>query len=356
MALGDVLAATPFDRTTWSSADRVAAADLERGLALRVVGELQAARRCFDSAASAASRPGPLSDALGAVLTAEGALADHAPAADAGEDLVVSESRQVAFDEGIAVYEATRAIPVGARDHVGRLLRQALQLAPASPFLEIGIGTGRMASLVCAFHPHVYGVDIASKMLFTTRAKLPSARLSAASATRLPFPDGTFGAVGCFLLFHVIEAWRAAVDEAWRVLAPGGRLVVSIGNAKAGHPHEWIYERYWGAVRRAATEVRRIGARGTDVRDHALAALPVINVQEDTIGWSTGESAATAVARLAIGVHHATWAVPVHLHAEGVRAILHAVHPGGQIDPVPHSLDLTVFTKSDQAVTRRSET
>src|SRR5207248_11630242 len=45
-------------------------------------------------------------------------------------------------------------------------------------------------------------------------------------ARTLPFPDGTFGAVGCFLALHLIPEPFRAVREMIRVLAPGGRIVL----------------------------------------------------------------------------------------------------------------------------------
>lgn len=45
-------------------------------------------------------------------------------------------------------------------------------------------------------------------------------------ARTLPFPDGTFDAVGCFLALHLIPEPFRAIREMVRVLAPGGRIVL----------------------------------------------------------------------------------------------------------------------------------
>lgn len=45
-------------------------------------------------------------------------------------------------------------------------------------------------------------------------------------ARSLPFPDGTFDAVGCFLALHLIPEPFRAVREMIRVLAPGGRIAI----------------------------------------------------------------------------------------------------------------------------------
>jgi SAM-dependent methyltransferase len=46
-------------------------------------------------------------------------------------------------------------------------------------------------------------------------------------ATRLPAGTGTFGSVLAVHVLHLIPDWRLAVDEAVRVLRPGGALVAS---------------------------------------------------------------------------------------------------------------------------------
>jgi SAM-dependent methyltransferase len=51
--------------------------------------------------------------------------------------------------------------------------------------------------------------------------------LAQADATRLPFAAGTFGSVLAVHVLHLIPDWRVAVDEAVRVLRPGGALVAS---------------------------------------------------------------------------------------------------------------------------------
>jgi ubiquinone/menaquinone biosynthesis C-methylase UbiE len=46
-------------------------------------------------------------------------------------------------------------------------------------------------------------------------------------ARELPFGDGTFDAVGCFLALHLVPEPFRALAELIRVLAPGGRIAIS---------------------------------------------------------------------------------------------------------------------------------
>ncbi|MEE3917834.1 class I SAM-dependent methyltransferase [Micromonospora sp. BRA006-A] len=65
------------------------------------------------------------------------------------------------------------------------------------------------------------GVDLSGGQLRHARARLPVAR---ADATALPLSTGAVPAVACVLAHTDMPDYPAAVAEAARVLAPGGRL------------------------------------------------------------------------------------------------------------------------------------
>jgi ubiquinone/menaquinone biosynthesis C-methylase UbiE len=121
----------------------------------------------------------------------------------------------------------------------GRQLRASiadrLKVGPGDRVLDVGCGPGRLALVLAqrvAPAGFVTGIDPAKQMLARARAKARRAGVLAefqeAYAQRLPFSDATFDAVSCTLaLHHVAEQDRAtAVAEMYRVLRPGGRLVI----------------------------------------------------------------------------------------------------------------------------------
>ena len=97
--------------------------------------------------------------------------------------------------------------------------------------LEIGSGSGAMASEVLATHPgaRITATDFDPDMLERGLPLLSPygdrASVRQADATALPFPDGRFDAVVSFLMLHHVGRWETALSEAVRVLRPGGRLV-----------------------------------------------------------------------------------------------------------------------------------
>jgi ubiquinone/menaquinone biosynthesis C-methylase UbiE len=97
--------------------------------------------------------------------------------------------------------------------------------------LDVATGAGHTAH---AFAPHVAKViasDITEPMLAEAR-KLAKAKGLAnvatahAQAEDLPFPDGSFHLVTCRLAAHHFANPAAFVSEAYRVLAPGGKIAV----------------------------------------------------------------------------------------------------------------------------------
>jgi ubiquinone/menaquinone biosynthesis C-methylase UbiE len=95
--------------------------------------------------------------------------------------------------------------------------------------LEVGAGTGRNF----AFYPQgvtLTGVDLSPAMLAIARQRAEDLGLAAdlreADAEALPFSNASFDTVVCTLCLCTIPDDRAAIGEMWRVLRPGGRLLL----------------------------------------------------------------------------------------------------------------------------------
>jgi SAM-dependent methyltransferase len=134
----------------------------------------------------------------------------------------------VNFDRAAGYYDATRALPGTVMEELTRIL--AAELAGYQPCLEIGVGTGRFALPLRTAGIDMAGTDISGAMLRRLAANAGGASpfpLAQADATRLPFGAGSFGSILAVHVLHLIPDWRIAVDEAMRVLRPGGALVAS---------------------------------------------------------------------------------------------------------------------------------
>lgn len=130
------------------------------------------------------------------------------------------------------VYDFSRKYYLLGRDHMIR----ALDVPVGGSILEIGCGTGRNLALAARSHPaaRLYGVDISAEMLKNARRNAPMAMLEQGDATRfdakLLLGQSTFDRVFMSYTLSMIPDWQAALDQAARLLAPGGRLhIVDFG-------------------------------------------------------------------------------------------------------------------------------
>lgn len=101
-------------------------------------------------------------------------------------------------------------------------------------FLDVATGTADLAIAAANAHPgiQVTGIDFSPEMLAVGRRKIGERRLEGrirllqADALTLPFPDGSFDAVGIAFGIRNMPDRLRALQEMRRVLAPGGRVFV----------------------------------------------------------------------------------------------------------------------------------
>jgi len=113
---------------------------------------------------------------------------------------------------------------------------EAALLALLSPdgigdFLDVGTGTGRMLELFGPRAEHAVGIDLSREMLAVARVNLERAGLRNCSLRQgdmyqLPLANETFDAAVFHQVLHYAEDPARALQEAGRVLKPGGRLVI----------------------------------------------------------------------------------------------------------------------------------
>ncbi len=126
-------------------------------------------------------------------------------------------------------YDLMNRLMTGFQDV--RWRRQVIKLArltSASRLLDLGSGTGDLAREAIAQVPglKVAAADFTHEMMRVGAQTVGPLDFSTADALRLPFKDTTFDAVvSGFLMRNVIDVHKA-LQEQYRVLKTGGRIVI----------------------------------------------------------------------------------------------------------------------------------
>jgi len=122
---------------------------------------------------------------------------------------------------------------------------------------DIGCGPGMQAQLWAERGHKVFGLDINAPFIEIARQRAEDAELviqfDVGSATELPYPDASMDvALLPELLEHVVD-WQGCLDEAIRILKPGGLLYLSTTNWLCPVQQEFnlpLYSWYPGFIKR----------------------------------------------------------------------------------------------------------
>jgi ubiquinone/menaquinone biosynthesis C-methylase UbiE len=114
--------------------------------------------------------------------------------------------------------------------------------------LDIGCGTGNqlVANRGAITGARLVGVDRSRGMLRQARPKAADILWVQAEATALPLPAGSFDFVSCQYAFHHFREKADMLREVFRVLRPGGRVVLR--NLFPQESADWLYYDYFPAA------------------------------------------------------------------------------------------------------------
>jgi arsenite methyltransferase len=156
--------------------------------------------------------------------------------------------------------------------------------------LDLGCGSGWATRLLArevrqdasgeAHDAHVVGLDVSDEMIRLARQasrELSNLRFFVGSATQIPAQDDFFDRVLSVESFYYYPDQGLALDEVFRVLAPGGRLFILINLYTDNE-----YSLQWVDQLKVPVHVRSAAEYVTMLREHGYANTEWRQVPDDT--------------------------------------------------------------------------
>lgn len=127
-------------------------------------------------------------------------------------------------------WDAIRSLHI-AESEVEAAMGALIRLRSIGRLVDIGTGTGRMLELFGSGAVSATGVDRSPEMLRLARVKLSESGIQKAELRQgdmyaLPLDDGSADTVILHQVLHFAHQPAAAIAEAARLLAPGGRVLI----------------------------------------------------------------------------------------------------------------------------------
>ena len=144
-------------------------------------------------------------------------------------DIEYKELSVKEFTKASKVYETDKAgiYKMCKKDYPDVLAE--LEKEPFDTLLDCGCGTAPMISLLYDKYPekHYTGIDLTPGMIEAAKAKhIPGAEFIVGDCENLPFEENSFDAIICCQSFHHYPNVQDFFNSVYRVLKPGGRLIL----------------------------------------------------------------------------------------------------------------------------------
>ena len=120
----------------------------------------------------------------------------------------------------------------------------AVDAHPGQKVLDVAAGTGVSSEPFADAGIDVIAADLSEGMLDVGRRRRPDMAFMQADVTALPFDDETFDAVTMSYGLRNVANYPKALSEIYRVLKPGGRIVILEFSTPTFAPFGAVYKNY----------------------------------------------------------------------------------------------------------------
>ncbi|GAC1535170.1 MAG: hypothetical protein NVS3B1_29640 [Marmoricola sp.] len=199
-----------------------------------------------------------------------------------------------------AVEFATLSEPANCREYVA--LHQRLGVGPADRLLDIACGAGLAVELATARGATCAGIDASARLIAVASDRNPSADLRVGDMHALPWDDATFDVATSFR--GIWGTTPGALAEARRVLAPGGRLGITVWGHIKRSPGAWALAPFgMASAPKVANQAAMVALGRPGAGEQLLAGAGFVDVERTEIPfvWEFADPAAYARALASTG-------------------------------------------------------
>ena len=126
-----------------------------------------------------------------------------------------------------------------------KVVADYLEASPGERILDVGCGSGERSVNLAARGCTSYGIDVDSDSIEMARLLFgDSGNFLRTNGEWLPFRSEVFDKVACVCALEHIDNDEKALKEAWRVLKPGGILVVTVDSLSNQGLKEQLREKH----------------------------------------------------------------------------------------------------------------